>query len=50
MRPEAAREVLPPGALEGIPRVGDSHSHDLDSPGSSLRSQNRIFGGVERIH
>lgn len=25
-------------------------SQDLDSPGSSLKSQKRIFGGVDRIH
>lgn len=42
--------MLPPGDLEGNLGLGDNHSHDLDSPGSSLRSQNRIFGGVERIH
>lgn len=25
-------------------------SQDLDSPGSSRKSQKRIFGGVDRIH
>lgn len=25
-------------------------SQDFDSPGSSLKSQKRIFGGVDRIH
>lgn len=42
--------VLPPEDLKGNLGLEDNHSHDLDSPGSSLRSQNRIFGGVERIH
>lgn len=42
--------VLPPEDLKGNLGLVGNHSHDLDSPGSSLRSQNRIFGGVERIH